>query len=237
MHGMLADGRVWRSVTAHLPELKCRTMDLPGHGGAVAWNGGDYQSQAFEMAQSLCDAPLHLVGHSFGASVALRLAVERPDLMRSLTLVDPVFFYAAKQADPALFDQYAQRAGPVMQAIEKKDQLHAAELFLDDWGVEGGWAMMPPPARAAIADRMPLIGVTAASLIEDTGRIWPRLRDVTCPVLIVSGGKSEPVMPGIVQGLEAQIENCTSVVFEDAGHMIPVTHGPQLAAQITALTT
>ncbi|EPX80695.1 alpha/beta fold hydrolase [Litoreibacter arenae] len=232
LHGMLADRRVWRSVIAEFPDLDCATMDLPGHGAAVDWDGGDYQTQAFRMAEAAFDAPLHLIGHSYGATVALRLAVERPELLRSLTLVEPVFFYAAKQAAPELFADYATRAVPVLDAIAAGDNMRAAELFLADWGVKGGWAKMPEDARDAIAARMPLIAVTADGLEKDTGRIWPRLPDVTCPVLIVTGGKSDPVMPEIVRGLENRFENCTSVQIDDAGHMIPVTHGPQLAAHI-----
>lgn len=36
------------------------------------------------------DAPVHVVGHSFGGGVSLRLGVEHPELVRSLTLVCPV---------------------------------------------------------------------------------------------------------------------------------------------------
>ncbi|SFR58321.1 Pimeloyl-ACP methyl ester carboxylesterase [Litoreibacter janthinus] len=233
---MLADRRVWREVVPALPHLEVSPLELPGHGQAPAWNGNDYQTQAYLMTETLCDEPVHLVGHSFGASVALRLAVERPELLLSLTLVDPVFFYAAKQAAPDLFAAYAARATPVLAAIAQGDVLRAAELFLGDWGVDGSWPMLPVAAREAIAAKMPLIGVTADSLAEDTGRIWPRLKNVKCPVLIVTGGKSDPVMPGVVRGLQQQFSNCTSVQFEDAGHMIPVTHGKQLGQQIAAFT-
>ena len=36
--------------------------------------------------------PMDVVGHSFGGSIALRLALEMPELVKSLTLIEPVCF-------------------------------------------------------------------------------------------------------------------------------------------------
>ena len=37
--------------------------------------------------------PMHLVGHSHGAAVALEIAIQRPDLVRSLTLIEPAVYH------------------------------------------------------------------------------------------------------------------------------------------------
>ena len=72
-------------------------FDLPGHGRSPDWDGAqDYQTQAVAWAAACCDGPAHLIGHSFGATVALRLAVDRPDLVSRLTLIEPVYFAAAR---------------------------------------------------------------------------------------------------------------------------------------------
>lgn len=189
------------------------------------------------MAQAICDEPVHLVGHSFGATVALRLAVERPDLLASLTLIEPVFFYAARQVFPAEFNEYCDRAKPVIDAIQQGDILGAAERFLGAWGVEGTWVAMPPPMRAAIAEKMPLIEATAPSLFEDSGNIWPRLGRIECPVMLATGLLSEEVMARVQAALELNMAVQSSLRFDGAGHMIPVTHGKRLGREIAAFTS
>jgi pimeloyl-ACP methyl ester carboxylesterase len=70
-------------------------FDLPGHGRSAPWAGTDYHSDATAVAAALLHGPTHIIGHSFGATVALRLAVERPDLVSRVTLIEPVMFAAA----------------------------------------------------------------------------------------------------------------------------------------------
>ena len=238
VHGMLADRRVWRDVVPELPGLECMFVELPSHGAAVPWDGSDYQTQAYRMVEAACaNGPVHLVGHSFGAMVALRLAVERPDLLLSLTLIEPVFFYSARQAMPDEFKNYQTRAQPVMAALDAGEDLRAAQLFLADWGVKGTWAAIPEEAREKIASQMPLIAASAASLVDDTGNIWARLGGISCKVMLVIGGQSEGVMQAVRRGLEAQMNIDVSEVFSDAGHMIPVTHGKALGRQIARFTS
>ena len=57
-------------------------MDMPGHGQSADWDGRhEYQTLVAQAAAACCDGPTHLIGHSFGATAALRLAVERPKLV------------------------------------------------------------------------------------------------------------------------------------------------------------
>jgi pimeloyl-ACP methyl ester carboxylesterase len=62
------------------------------HGKSPDWDGsGDFQDVSVAAALPfLDDAPMDLIGHSFGATLALRLAVAHPDRVRSLTMIEPV---------------------------------------------------------------------------------------------------------------------------------------------------
>lgn len=228
---MLADRRVWRGVTSALGAQVC--VELPGHGRAPAWDGGDYQAQALGLLEAEIGVPVHLVGHSFGATVALRFAVEHPELLTRLTLIEPVFFHAAQRLRPAEFGSYQQRAAPMAKALGRNDLTRAAEQFLGMWGVPGAWTKLPDDARVAIAAKMPLIDVSAASLVDDTGHIWPRLGRIDCPVRLVTGGRSEPVMAAVADALGDAL-NLEAQVIADAGHMIPLTHGAELGRLLAA---
>jgi pimeloyl-ACP methyl ester carboxylesterase len=51
----------------------------------------DFEADANAIV-SLLDEPAHLVGHSYGGLIALLAAAQRPDAVRSLTLVEPAAF-------------------------------------------------------------------------------------------------------------------------------------------------
>jgi len=71
-------------------------FDLPGHGRSADWAGTDCTADCTAAALAPCYGPRAIVGHSFGATVALRLALKHPSLCHSLTLIEPVFFAVAR---------------------------------------------------------------------------------------------------------------------------------------------
>jgi pimeloyl-ACP methyl ester carboxylesterase len=68
--------------------------DLRGHGEAITRRRVDLETWSDDLAavlQAEGGEPAVVVGHSLGAQVALHLAAHRPDLVRALVLIDPVF--------------------------------------------------------------------------------------------------------------------------------------------------
>ena len=65
--------------------------------------------------------PIDVIGHSFGATVALRLAVEQPEKVRSLTLIEPVFFAVAGQDVPASLVAAQPYRDALQAALDKGD--------------------------------------------------------------------------------------------------------------------
>ena len=78
-------------------QLRMAAPDLLAHGaGPEADRNRDFHDQATKAAElHMAEVPVHLIGHSFGATLALRLAIEAPARVRSLTLIEPVLFCAA----------------------------------------------------------------------------------------------------------------------------------------------
>ena len=81
LHCALASGRALEGLAAHLPEATLTTFDMPGHGRSPDWpgGGGDYQGVCAAFAAGMLgrEGSAHVIGHSFGATVALRLALSR----------------------------------------------------------------------------------------------------------------------------------------------------------------
>ena len=94
-HGLLVDNLAsWYFGAAPRVARDRRVVlyDLRGHGRSEAVpTGYDVATGATDLA-ALVDAtsegPVHLIGHSYGALVALRCALDHPHLVRSLGLVE-----------------------------------------------------------------------------------------------------------------------------------------------------
>ena len=62
---------------------------------------GDFHTIGTDIAKTFMDRPMDLVGHSYGGTIALRLALEVPELVRSLVLIEPVLMNLAFKDDPS----------------------------------------------------------------------------------------------------------------------------------------
>ena len=99
-------GGAGRGLAAALGDcVTLHAFDLPNHGKSGDWDGtGDMHDTASAMARTVLDdvgdAPIDVIGHSFGATVALRLAVEMPARLRRAALFEPVFFAPAFADNP-----------------------------------------------------------------------------------------------------------------------------------------
>ncbi|MEV5765464.1 alpha/beta hydrolase [Micromonospora sp. NPDC052213] len=63
-------------------------VDRRGFGASPDTEQSDYDVDADDIV-GLMDRPTHLVGHSYGGVVAILAAVRRPELVRSLALIEP----------------------------------------------------------------------------------------------------------------------------------------------------
>jgi pyruvate dehydrogenase E2 component (dihydrolipoamide acetyltransferase) len=95
LHGFGADLNNWLfNINALAAATPVIAMDLPGHGGSTKDVGDGSLSAMATVVAGVLDAlnvvNARLVGHSLGGAVAMQLAIDRPDLVRALTLIAPV---------------------------------------------------------------------------------------------------------------------------------------------------
>lgn len=239
LHCSLGHGGSWRKVAGCLDRIATLTaMDLPGHGDSGDWDGvEDLHGLATEMARGLLGPRQDLIGHSFGATVALRLAVEAPERVRTLTLIEPVFFAAALQEDRDGAEAALADTVPYAQALAARDIDRAAQLFNGVWGEDTPWAEIPEATRRYITQRMPLILGQAPMLFEDNaGLLAPgRLERATMPCLILQGDRTAPVVNLIHTALEKRLPQARRRTIIGAGHMAPMTHPEAVAREIERL--
>jgi lipase len=240
IHCNLASGRAWEPLAAHLGDvLSMAAVDMLGQGRSpMPLPDVDYQLQCAQASIAVMDAdnmgPQDLVGHSFGACVALRVIMLRPDLVRSLVLFEPVFFGFLHDVGSHTFEVITKNDRPFYAAIQDGRTMDATERFLVRWGMPGEWQKMAPAVRQGFADRMWLIAAQRGSIIEDND--WRirlgDLRRVACPTLVMHGGKSPSVMAEMTQVICAAIPGAVADSLPQAGHMLPITHAAECAVRM-----
>lgn len=239
LHCSLAHGGAWVALAAHLPDTTLIAPDLPGHGTAPDWDGrSDLHTLATRQTLDLLrqTGPLDVIGHSFGATVALRAALEEPDLIRSLTLIEPVLFCAARAADWMGWPGYLADHAPFAAHMAAGRREDAARHFQSIWGAGTPWDQTPARQRAYIVDRIHLIPAQNATLLDDAAGIlspW-RLESLGIPTLLVEGAQSPPIIAAINDELARRLPQVTRATIPGAAHMAPVTQPAACAAAIAA---
>lgn len=235
IHCGLADSGAWARLAGHLAgALTMTAFDLPGHGRSAPWDGrGELQAVTTAIAADFLSGPQIVIGHSFGATVALRLAVERPELVRALVLIEPVFFALAFADRPEMRAPYEAMMADYHQALAEGDSHGAAREFTRIWGGGTAWEALSETQKQRLADRIHMIEASSEALHDDAGAMLApgRLEGVSAPTLLIEGSASPPVIPAITQGLAARLPDAQRTVIAGAGHMVPLTHPGQVAAE------
>lgn len=241
VHCSLSSGKSLIPLMEHFSdEMTMVAVDLPGQGKSPMPDmTRDYQTQCVENCIALIEdsgGPQDLVGHSFGATVALRLAALRPDLVRSLVLFEPVYFGLLGDAGHSSYDELQSEEGPINQAVTAGDMVTAAKLFLTRWGLPGEWDRLPEAARQGMAQRMWVIPAQHDAIIADNDirMRLSALSDVTCPTLVMRGGNSPDVMAAVTEVIRDAMPNADLDVLAGAGHMLPITHADACATRLRA---
>lgn len=233
LHCGLGHGGMWRAVASALGgAAQVEAPDLPGHGRSAPFpEGCDVQEAALAACRPLLVPGSHLVGHSFGATVALRLALAAPRAIASLTLVEPVFFAAARGCPEFVAHRAAEEV--YFAACARGDTQTGARQFNRLWGA-APWDSLPAKARQDMAAGMRFVVATEPSLWQDChGVLAPgRLETLTCPVTFIRGTETLPIIAAVHRGLRARLPRATETVIPGAGHMLTMTHAAEVAARL-----
>jgi lipase len=238
LHCSLAHSGAWSGLVERLQGVTVTALDQPDHGRAEPWDGQE-ELHSLTTRLSLAWAerlaatgPIDLFGHSFGATVALRIALQRPDLVRSLVLVEPVIFAAAK-TDPA-YAPFRAEHEMVASLMAEGRREEAAALFHAGWGTGEAFADLPERQRSYIIGRIHHIGAQNPVLLDDAaGLLRPGgLEGIRVPVLMVEGGDSPPIIDAVQRRLCARLPRVTRLIVPGAAHMVPITHPDVVARSV-----
>ncbi|WP_022727986.1 alpha/beta fold hydrolase [Fodinicurvata sediminis] len=231
VHGSWASHRDWEFVAPELSKShRVLTYDRRGHSQSERPPGqGSIREDVNDLAiliEELGLPPAWVVGNSLGASIALRLAAERPDLLRGVVAHEPPLFSLLSE-DPAqrpMLQEIEHQLGIVASYIDAGEHARAAERFMDEviFG-PGAWEHMPQEVRDEMTENAP------SFLDEFNDREMmaidiEALQQQRLPILLTTGGQSPPLFAPVIDALAAIIPEMEVYCFEQAGHIPHVTH-------------
>jgi pimeloyl-ACP methyl ester carboxylesterase len=233
--------RQWRKLAETLaPDYRVLAPDLLGYGESGPWPDGKpvHFSQDLALLESLLDrdpdgGPVHLVGHSYGGFLALKLALARPELVRSIAVYEPVAFGILDDVE----DAEARSALDLVRTEWAPDASGSDEAWLRDfvdwWNGPGAWDHLAEETRASFRALGWKVFQEVISLAADrTGRAT--YATITAPTLVMAGANSPFTERLVVEKLGAALPRATVRLFPGVGHMGPISHAPVVNAAIAA---
>jgi len=240
VHGIPTDYRAWSSqIEAFASKYHViaysRRLAQPNH------NSMDYENSTVEnnsgdlvgLIEQLGISPVHLVGHSYGGFAAAYCASTNPQLIRTLTLIEPavstmllknrkstsqflglLFSHPSTAISAARFQRGS--LDPSLKAFRQGDFDTALRLNLDGiMNRHGAFERLPEPVRAMTKENERTIGELMAEVPAFGGE---EASKIIAPSLLIHGTESPRVLHAIVDRLGKAIPNSEISTVSGAAH-------------------
>lgn len=195
---------------------------------------GDQARWGLALLHHLGVERAHIVGHSIGGCFALQMALDAPDAVKSLALLEPPVMSAVTDLSGM---QALREAGPRWQQGDTKG---AVDLFMK--------GMVDPEYQKFFEDTSPhgiqeVLDGTKAFFTTDQPAVqaWKfsaaQAAQITQPVLLVIGDGSErvnPIRSQVQRSLLAWLPNAQPFILPDATHLLPLQKPAELAKALVA---
>jgi pimeloyl-ACP methyl ester carboxylesterase len=240
LHCSGSSGRQWSTLRKEL-RLQVFTPDLTECGSIQHLRS----RRPFRLADearpivALIDAletPVHLIGHSYGGGVALRIAVERPNRIASLTLYEPTAFHVLKACGDA---GHAALKG--IRALAEEIEKHlvagicpsAARRFVDYWNGPGTFDSLTKDSQEKLSRYIPKAPIEFRALIGEATPLMA-FRKLRIPLLIMCGEHGSTSAQLIARKLATVMNPGSLRMIAGAGHMGPFTRSGAVVENIIA---
>lgn len=241
VHGLGGASTNWTDLMALLaPTLRCFAPDLPGFGRSPAPADGRYPLDVhvrgvIGLLEHLAVGPVHLFGNSLGGAVSTRVAAERPDLVRTLTLISPTLpdLRPRRSLDWRLPLVFLPGLGDLLQRrLSQRPAQVRAQATLDLVYADPG-RVHPQRLREATeevtrrsglghADTAlvrSLRGLVAAQVDRGPRSLWRQAAAVSAPVLLVWGRHDRLVDVSLAPRAARVFRDSELLVLDHAGHV------------------
>jgi len=215
------------------------TYDRRGHSASTAPPGQGHLREDVNDALELMDkiglGPAHIIGHSYGANVAIALAIQAPASTQSLFVLEPPLFALLKGSSE--LEELRGKASKLMKQtaklIEAGDIEEAAKLFIEQvaFGEDSWENLFDKTARTTILSNVD----TWLDQFHDPERLAidiNALHNFHRPMTLSTGTNTLPTYQEVVQQLIAALPSFKIKKITDAGHGAHISHPEDIASAI-----
>ena len=239
LHASASSGRQGLQLAAELGGcVRTVTPDLVGYGGRSFRPGKrfnfdcevDSVLRQVERTTGKSDGPLHLLGHSYGGAIALRLALARPQRVASLTLYEPAQFLLlfADGLDSAEAREILEVRRFVLEnAKSPRRRLAAARRFIEYWSGDGAWDGIPAKRQRRFARLMPKVAAEFEAILS-SGVAAADFAALDIPVRLIYGTRTRATARKVTEILAGVLPDAECIAVAGAAHMGPVTHADRI---------
>lgn len=218
LHGLFGQARNFGAVQKRLAaRFRVLALDLRNHGASPHMPGMGYAALAADVAETLAAHGMqaaHLVGHSMGGKVAMRLALDHPELVTRLIVADiaPVDYASA-------FHGYIQ-AMLALDLVPGLTRMAAAAALTP--------AVTDPAVRQFLLQNLefgaaPRWRIGLAEIAAGLAEIerWPPTTSTYAgPTLFIAGERSDYIRPEQRDPIRALFPHARFVTLKNAGHWV-----------------
>lgn len=240
--GSFSTPTAWRGVQRHLPQrYRLVATSLCGYGKTDESRtpndfGIEHQVRIVEAVARHTGSPVHLVGHSWGATVALATALAANIEVLSIATFEanpPGLLHERGHAE--MYKAMTQMSFAVATAHSLGER-NAAKGVIDFWGGDGVFDSMPAQVQDYCRS------TTAANILDwrsyfqfEAGA--SEFGGLNVPVLLVRGGCANPAMVEITNGLSASLPAARTAIVDGANHFLITSHQQECASLLAEFLT
>jgi pimeloyl-ACP methyl ester carboxylesterase len=259
IHGLGGSSQNWTDLAGLLAgRLDGQAIDLPGFGRsepARSYSIAAFADRVIRWIEYAERGPVHLFGNSLGGAVVVRVASERPDLVRTLTLISPAmpFLDPRRSLQSRLLPLLAVPCGDRL-AARRLAQIQPAELAR-----EVVRACFADPARMAeqrLAEAIEevkirytadhyldaymrtmrgLVSSFLRAYLPGRGSLWRLARAVQAPTLVVGGRQDKLVDIRVAPQVARAVRDGRLLILDGVGHVAQIEVPRKVARAVVAL--
>ena len=193
LHGFMGSSADWDGLTERLGKtFNYLYVDLPGHGRSPLGAAGDFKETSEQITETL-DAfeltAVHLLGYSMGGRLALYWALQYPRRVQTLVL---------ESASPGLRNATERNERKLAEEKIAEKLQNDFKGFLTDWYNQPLFAGISRRAgfpqllkRRLRNEPQKLAAIVRQLSVAVQPGLWPRLPELSCPVLLVCGAQDK----------------------------------------------